>query len=79
MSKREIHEQEHNPDEQVNVQESPADTPEIAIAVRIANGYNSSYAAEIGRDISKVYFQPDKAEDLINGEAAELGAASSGD
>ena len=28
MSKREIHEQEHNPDEQVNVQESPADTPE---------------------------------------------------
>ena len=26
MSKREIHEQEHNPDEQVNVQESPADT-----------------------------------------------------
>jgi len=58
---------------------APADTPEIAIAVRIANGYNSSYAAEIGRDISKVYFQPDKAEDLINGEAAELGAASSGD
>lgn len=29
MSKREIHEQEHNPDEQVNVQESPADTPEM--------------------------------------------------
>ena len=35
---------------------APADDPQIAITVRIANGYSSNYAAEIGRDITKVYF-----------------------
>ena len=57
----------------------PADSPEISIAVRMAYGYSSSYAAEIGRDIAKIYFDPDSAEDLITGSAGELGSALAGD
>ena len=47
---------ETSPDHALFVGFAPSDTPEIAIAVRIANGYNSSYPSEIGRDIVKIYF-----------------------
>lgn len=57
---------------------APLENPEIAIAVRIANGYYSSYTAEIGRDIVKAYYDVD-AEDLVNGGAAQLGSDTSGD
>lgn len=58
---------------------APADSPEIAIAVRMAYGYSSSYAAEIGRDIAKIYFDPDAADKLITGSAGKLGSALAGD
>ena len=58
---------------------APADDPQIAITVRIANGYSSNYAAEIGRDITKVYFDANAAKDLITGKASSLGKAGSGD
>ena len=58
---------------------APADNPQIAITVRIANGYSSNYAAEIGRDITKVYFDANAAKDLITGKASSLGKAGSGD
>ena len=58
---------------------APADDPQIAITVRIANGYSSNYAAEIGRDITKVYFDANAAKDLITGKASSLGQAGSGD
>ena len=58
---------------------APADDPQIAITVRIANGYSSNYAAEIGRDITKVYFDANAAKDLIKGKASSLGQAGSGD
>lgn len=61
------------------VRENEADDPEIAVAVRITYGYSSSYAAEIGRDIAKIWFEPDKAADVLTGNAAELGTALSGD
>ena len=48
---------EIHPDHGLFVGFAPADAPEIAIAVRIANGYSSSYAAEIGRDIVKAKYQ----------------------
>ena len=58
---------------------APADAPEIAIAVRIANGYSSSYAAEIGRDIVKAKYQLGDINEIITGTASELGAAVAGD
>ena len=58
---------------------APTDSPEISIAVRIANGYASTYAAEIGRDITKVYFNPESADELLQGYASSLGTAGAGD
>ena len=58
---------------------APLEDPEIAIAVRIANGYYSSYTAEIGRDIVKSYYGLADTNELINGGAAQLGADTSGD
>ena len=39
----------------------------------------ANYAAEIGRDITKVYFDANAAKDLITGKASSLGKAGSGD
>ena len=70
---------ETSPDHALFVGFAPSDTPEIAVAVRIANGYNSSYPSEIGRDIIKIYFGLEDANELITGQAAELGQAMAGD
>ena len=58
---------------------APTDSPEIAVAVRIAYGYSSSYAAEVARDIARIYFDPDMTDELITGTAGELGSALAGD
>lgn len=68
-----------HPDHGLFVGFAPAEKPEIAIAVRIANGYSSSYAAEIGRDIVRANFKLADKDELIKGSAAELGAAIAGD
>ncbi|MDD2979207.1 MAG: penicillin-binding transpeptidase domain-containing protein [Hespellia sp.] len=70
---------ETHPDHILFVGYAPSASPEISLAVRIANGYSSNYTAEIGRDIVRFrYGITDKAE-LITGKAATLGAASHGD
>ena len=58
---------------------APSDSPEISIAIRIAYGYTSSYAAEVARDLVRIYFNRDLAGELITGTAADLGTAISGD
>lgn len=68
-----------HPDHGLFVGYAPSDEPEIAVAVRITHGYSSSYAAEIGRDIARIYFDADAKDEIITGNAAELGSASSGD
>ena len=68
-----------HPDNALFVGYAPTDNPEIAIAVRIANGYNSSYSAEIGRDITQIYFDLDGSDKIVTGKAAELGQANAGD
>lgn len=54
---------------------APADSPEIAVSVRIANGYTSAYPAELGRDIVRANFKLAEKEEIITGSAAQLGAA----
>ncbi len=58
---------------------APVENPEIALAVRIANGFSSSYAAEIGRDVTAYYYNLQDASELIHGQASELGTAIAGD
>ncbi len=48
---------------------APYDSPEIAIATRIAYGYTSANSAEVSRDILSYYFGVEAPEDIINGKA----------
>lgn len=50
---------------------SIAETPEITIAVRIANGYGSSNATSVGRDIFNYYFGLESREEIVTGEASQ--------
>lgn len=68
-----------HPDHALFVGFAPAEKPEIALAVRIANGYSSSYAAEIGRDIVRAKFNLTDKGELVTGHAAGLGTAIAGD
>lgn len=68
-----------HPDHALFVGYAPADSPEIAVAVRIAYGYSSSYAAEIGRDTVRIWLEPETAGEIVTGRAAELGTAAAGD
>ena len=58
---------------------APAESPQLSIAVRITYGYNSGYPAEIGRDIARVYFDRDAAQEVVTGSAADLGTGIAGD
>ena len=68
-----------HPDHALFVGFAPAEKPEIALAIRIANGYSSSYAAEIGRDIVRAKFNLTDRAELVTGHAAGLGTAIAGD
>ncbi len=46
--------------------------PEIAMAIRIANGYSSEYCVDTSKDIIKYYF--DIEDDIVTGTAAEISA-----
>ena len=52
---------------------------DIAFAIRIANGYNSTYPSEIGRDIVRYYYGLDEKDEIVTGHAASLGTVVSGD
>lgn len=68
-----------HPDHALFVGYAPADSPEITIATRIAFGYNSGYASQVGRDLASIYFNPDLSGELITGKAADLGSEMAGD
>lgn len=51
---------------------APSDNPEIAMAIRIANGYSSTYASEVGSNIFQYYYQITDSAQLITGQAAEI-------
>ena len=44
---------------------------DIAFAIRIANGYNSTYPSEIGRDIVRYYYGLDEKDEIVTGHARE--------
>ncbi len=51
---------------------APYEKPEIAIATRIANGYTSSYAAQITKEALVYYFDLKDEDEIISGTAQTL-------
>lgn len=68
-----------HPDHGLFIGYAPSSSPEIAFAVRIANGYSSSRAAEVGREVMKYYYDLVPEDEIITGEAAAIGSSSAGD
>lgn len=50
---------------------APYDNPEIAIAIRIANGYSSINAAAVARDMISYYYGLQDKDTLITGHASQ--------
>lgn len=51
---------------------APYENPEMAIAVRIANGYSSANTAALARDVITYYFDPNTEASLVTGQAASI-------
>ena len=68
-----------HPDHALFIGFAPSSDPEIAFAVRIANGYSSTYAAEVSRDLMEYYFEVVPEDEIITGTANTLGTGSSND
>ncbi|MCL2051926.1 MAG: penicillin-binding transpeptidase domain-containing protein [Lachnospiraceae bacterium] len=51
---------------------APYEEPEIGVAVRVAFGYSSDYAAQITRDVIKYYYGLGEREEIITGTAGLL-------
>ena len=51
---------------------APSDNPEVAFACRIANGYSSAHAAEVGRDVIRYYYNLAEEAEIITGKATSL-------
>ena len=66
-----------HPDHALFIGFAPSDNPEIAFATRIANGYSSTYACEVARDVMKYYYNLVPEEELITGKAAVIGTNAS--
>lgn len=56
------------PDHSLFVSYAPYDDPEISVTSVIPNGYTSSNAVELSRDVYQYYFYPDKRETLLKKE-----------
>ena len=50
---------------------APYEDPQMAVAVRVANGYTSSNAAIIARDMVSYYFGKKSVEELLTGHAMQ--------
>lgn len=71
-------ENEERPNHALFVGFAPNDNPEIAIAARIAYGYTSGNACDFVDTVMKYYFKQETEEQLLNGQAANVGASSNG-
>ena len=65
-------EAKNRPDHGLFIGYAPAEKPEISIAVRIANGYVSSNATQVGRDIFNFYFNLESKDKILTGKASQI-------
>ncbi len=56
---------------------APYDDPQMAIAVRVANGYTSKNAASIAKDIVSYYFATEDEANIITGKAIAVSSDNS--
>lgn len=61
-----------HPDHGLFVGFAPSSNPEVALAIRIANGYGSTYAAEVGSDVMEYYYGVTDPAELITGTANKV-------
>lgn len=54
---------------------APYESPQIAIAIRVANGYTSANAASMAADIFSYYFDLTDKDELLNGSATTATSA----
>lgn len=66
-----------HPDHGLFVGFAPSESPEVAFAIRIANGYSSTYAAEIGNSVMEYYYEITPEDEIITGKAAQVKIADS--
>lgn len=71
----------NKPNHALFVSYAPYDNPEITVTTVIPNGYTSSNAAELTRDVYKYYFYEEDRQNLLDGEvsAPEIQGSSSED
>lgn len=51
---------------------APYESPRIAIAVRIANGYTSEYVADTTKDVIEYYFDLKEEDNILTGTASDI-------
>ncbi|MGN1166810.1 MAG: penicillin-binding transpeptidase domain-containing protein [Lachnospiraceae bacterium] len=68
-----------HPDHGLFIGFAPSDDPEVAFAIRIANGYSSHNAAEVGKDLMKYYYKLAPKKEIITGKAKKITDSSGGD
>lgn len=68
-----------HPDHGLFVGFAPSESPKIAFAIRIANGYSSNYAAEVGRYVMEYYYGVTPTEEILTGHAAKITTSGGGD
>lgn len=61
-----------HPNHALFVSYAPYEDPEICVVVRVANGYNSDYAAQIAREVYKYYYGLADESEIITGTAGTL-------
>ena len=61
-----------HPDHGLFVGFAPSERPEVAFAIRVANGYSSTYAAEIGNAVMEYYYEITPEDEIITGKAAQV-------
>lgn len=60
-----------HPNHAVFVGYAPYENPEIAISIRIANGYTSTYTVEMAADIFRYYFNLADKGEILSGTASD--------
>ncbi len=67
-----------HPDHGLFIGFAPSDSPEVAFAVRIANGYSSNYACDIANYVLEYYYEITPENELITGKAAKVTSGAIG-
>ncbi len=65
-------ENRNRPNHALFISYAPYEEPEIAVAVRVANGYSSDYAAQIAKDVYEYYYGLKEESEIITGTAGTL-------